>query len=307
MSQFFLDNFTGSDGDPLSTHAGDSGVTWTRDTVFGTGDHVIRGNMLSGNDAGGPAYYASVGPSTGQYSLSGTIKRQTTDSSKSLFIYGRYNRSTQNGYSVGFQNNTTSIAVTLYKIDSGSGTSLGTYTISSPVLGSSFTFEFSLMDAAKKVYIDGVERISHTNNTYTTAQSSMVRFLTITAGEALRLDSINGTEPSNDLVVTLPLETLSAAMATGVTGSITSSIPMLRAYLGDSSLSGSIPIFTALMSGATGERGIITFDLPTVSLSAAGSIVGLNVTLPMLDFAGTGKTGAIGSSIAMLPLLTMSA
>src|SRR5690242_14262483 len=81
FAKFIEDTFsTGSSGDNLNTHTGETGATWTKNpTVVGGSDMVLTdaGRVIPAGSTKG-SYYASGTPASAEYDVQATVRRVTT-------------------------------------------------------------------------------------------------------------------------------------------------------------------------------------------------------------------------------------
>lgn len=190
---FVVDSFTDADGTALASHTGETGATWTKHASY-TGTYSIQSNRAYAGSGTG-AYYASGTPASAEYDVQATVVVVTlTDNNQSIcariatgantLYMARHNRA------AGGTNN----AWELYKIVAGTATLLGSY---SQALsgGGSYTLLLEIRDAAKKVYIDGVERISSGDNAITAAGLAGVRSsVPASSTTGMHLDDFSATD-----------------------------------------------------------------------------------------------------------------
>mgnify|MGYP001559044240 CR=1 FL=1 len=154
----FSDSFTGTDGDNLETRSG-----WTKCTG-GSGDTLgINSNHVVAEARNGfQAYYNSAAATVDQDVQKVT---QVVSSGKdSLSPCARLNTAGSNCYFFRFSGG----VWTLYKRVGGTITGIGTYTGDVPT-GAGRVGLLRVTDAAKKLLVDGVERISSADNAVTAA------------------------------------------------------------------------------------------------------------------------------------------
>lgn len=166
---FVFDSFTDTNGTALDAHTGETGATWTKVVADTTG----LGAWLNGG------YCMENGGSHGHYEASGTPATAEYDVIVPWFVktnlgnsghLGRKQAGAVTFYGVFFSGTD----IILYKCVAGTYTSLGTYTLN-PVVGTTYVIKLQIRDAAKKIFIDGVERISSTDNVITGAGKVAIR------------------------------------------------------------------------------------------------------------------------------------
>lgn len=192
---FLVDTFTDTTGVLLQSHTGETGGAWTKHPNANVSvDGVIEANRLRTNDptnfsSEDAFYYASGVPATAQYTVEGVF-RPITFTNSEPYIWGRLSTSALTGYSVAFD----AAGIYLAKKVAGASTSLGTYAFS-PSTGVDYTVAEQLLDATKKVFLDGVERISSTDNAVTAAGRAGVQIRNITgATTGIHLAGITATD-----------------------------------------------------------------------------------------------------------------
>ncbi|GAF85333.1 unnamed protein product, partial [marine sediment metagenome] len=169
------DTFTESSDTDLTSHTPDIGTGWTK--VYDNTTDQTDAQITAVTDivvattselSKGQTYTAQPAPSSVDQDISVTIKALEPDSGTiACGIFGRM-ADTENYYAVRILPNdhATSNSVELWKFQNNAATSLGSY---DATLAVGTVIKLEIWDAHKKVYIDGVERISSTNNDLTAA------------------------------------------------------------------------------------------------------------------------------------------
>lgn len=194
MAVFVSDSFTDTAGTVLDSHTGETGASWTEHPSFSDGESVISdGNRLRPNVLGtnGPGYYASGVPDSAEYDVEADY-RVVTVVAGSVQIAGRLSTSAQTEYLARYGDGEWQ----LFKAVSGSFTLLGSFsqTISA---GNTYNLKLEIRDAAKKVYIDSVERISSADNAITAdGRAGMTGGFNITNSTGLHVDNFVATDLS---------------------------------------------------------------------------------------------------------------
>jgi hypothetical protein len=161
------DTFTGADGTLLSAHAGELGAAWTLHPSY-TGTLQLAGNRLRATSTTATAYYASGVPSGAEYDVTATITR-LSGSVNSIGILGRMDTAANTFYMARYSPS----AWQLFKFVNGVSTQLGSAVSDS--FPDTRTVTLEIRDAAKKLFVDGVERISSPDNVITAAGRVGVR------------------------------------------------------------------------------------------------------------------------------------
>lgn len=161
MTVIASDNFTDSNGTLLQNHTPSGGGSWTK-LIGGAGvDIEIYGNGAtpSGDNSW---YYHSATPSGVEYDVSYTLT-QVGSSNHGLGCTARSSTSAQTGY-LSWHG---PVIYYLYKAIAGSFTELGSSSVDTPTAGD--TVKLEIKGASKKLFVNGVERISSSNNDITDA------------------------------------------------------------------------------------------------------------------------------------------
>jgi hypothetical protein len=161
MSVFASDTFTGTDSTDLTAHTGEVGATWAKVTGV-TGVFKLTSNRVKGDSGGRSLYYASGTPASAEYDVEADLYQISGVDEAGLC--GRMETGAATYYRVNWVNNQWQ----LWKVVTGTETSLGTYT-DSLSNGNTYHVKLEIRDATKKVFIDSVERISSANNDITAA------------------------------------------------------------------------------------------------------------------------------------------
>jgi hypothetical protein len=175
MPTFVSDTFTDATGTALTAHTGETGATWTEHTAYTVGNMVIdSADRIYNSVAGETITYASGAPAGAEYYVQATF-RQLTDGVVNLpGIAGRIDTAAETQYAVEYREGIAT-EFRLFRREAGVFTAMGTYTVD-PATGVDVVVKLELKDATKKVYVDGVERISSTDNSIAAAGKAGVRF-----------------------------------------------------------------------------------------------------------------------------------
>lgn len=149
------DNFTDTNGTTLTSHTPDSGGTW----ATGTSIMLINSNTLYASVTQGfSSWYHSSVPAGVDQDIQAAFGVPHS-SAVGPGIGGRVSSDNNNGYFLDHRNGTWQL---WERVGGAAPTSIGTY--SGDVPTSEKTGKLEIRDATKKVFVDGVERISSVNN-----------------------------------------------------------------------------------------------------------------------------------------------
>jgi hypothetical protein len=164
--QFVSDAFTGSNV-LLENHTPDSGGTWVRvNSAMSTMQQQVDQGRCYGQctASGGTEYYLNVNPASAEYDVEADVIPVTLGADYwQAGLVGRYNSANDDHYYVRYVYVPGFMRWEMYKYAGGVGSLLGSYddTLS---LGVSKHIKLELRDATKKLFVDGVERISSNDN-----------------------------------------------------------------------------------------------------------------------------------------------
>ena len=192
------DSFTGTNGTLLENHVGETGASWIFHPAY-PADLTLLNGRVWGPEWG--LYLASGIPPTNEYDVSvdltvmsnsgaiGVVGRSLTSGSDSLYM-ARYNMA--------------GTRWELVKCISTGCTNLATAT-ETLVIGSTYNLKLEIRNAAKKLYVNGVERASSTDNAITQVGRAGIRsgpgVTTSTTG--YHLDNFSVTvPPTTDTTIT---------------------------------------------------------------------------------------------------------
>jgi hypothetical protein len=213
---FLTDTFTDTEGTTLASHTGELGATWAKVTGV-TGNAEIATNRVRGSSSTTAEYYASGTPATAEYDVEAVFRRLTDLGN--VRVYGRLSTGADTGYGVRYNGGATN-AWELHKVEAGVTTLLGSWSETFNN-GEERTVKLEIRNAAKKVYIDGVERISSANNDITAAGRVGMRFFASSSpadSTAYHIASITASDP----VAAPPVNTVAPA----VTGTPTTGLAL---------------------------------------------------------------------------------
>lgn len=193
MAEFVKDTFTDIDGTVLSSHTGEIGTPWTKHISYAN-TSAITGNRLRCNGAENSTYYAAGLPATAEYDVTGTLHKASVAAADQAGIWGRLATNADTGYRAIYYNES---AYYLQQVVASSIVNLASY---SAAMASGDIIKLQIRDAAKKVFINGIERISSTDNTITAAGrvGTLVRFSGAAAG--YHIADISASDPAGAVI-----------------------------------------------------------------------------------------------------------
>lgn len=225
MATFVSDSCTDTPATALASHTGETGATWTIHPSFGTSNVVISdANRARGNFSGTNVYYASGSPAGGEYDVAADVILKSDDNSATAGIAGRVNTAANTMYFVRY--NTNGNVWELFKSVAGTATSLGTFSQTLTV-DQVYRVLLQIRDATKKVFVDGVERISSADNAITAAGKAGIRCNNSSGNTTgVHIDNFSAADPASSVDVSDvdtgsgadTASTLAAAATTGETG-----------------------------------------------------------------------------------------
>lgn len=169
---FASDTFTDTTDVVLTSHVGELGATWA---MVPDGSASDNGQISADNrlkmTAGYAAYYASGAPATAEYDVEGDLYVASAGEFANGLI-GRASVAATTYYF--FDHYSTANQWRLFKVVAGSFTELGTFgqTLADDT---TYAIKLEIRDAAKKCYVNGVERISSADNAITATGFAGVR------------------------------------------------------------------------------------------------------------------------------------
>lgn len=166
MATFVSDTFTAANGTNITSRTGAVGATWTSGSPAAT--FLIQSNRAYPTVAGN--VYASGVPATAEYTVQ--CDYYIASGTGSSGPAGRINPGA-NTYYYTYYDHTASQWL-LVRIVTGTLTTLGFWG-SAVTIGQTYDVKLELLNATKKVYVDGIERISVADNTITGAGRAGLR------------------------------------------------------------------------------------------------------------------------------------
>lgn len=161
---FASDSFTDADGTALQSHVGEVGATWASHPQY-TGTYEIRSNRAAKASADTlPCLFLASGlPATAEYDVQLVLHFGSTQVTRNGPA-GRVSPTAKTFYAVRYAAGNWQ----LFKFVAGTATQIGTFA-STAAGGDDKTVLLQIRDAAKKVFINGAELISSTDNAITAA------------------------------------------------------------------------------------------------------------------------------------------
>jgi hypothetical protein len=150
-------------------------------------------------------YYASGTPATAEYDVEAVARPITVAAGASdAVVAGRMDTAALTFYCVRYVTATTNWRLTRFV--TGTATDLGTNFTQTLTADTDYTVKLEIRDATKKVFIDGVERISSTDNTITAAGLAGMRMVSGAVGDAagMHIDSFTASDVPSGAVTVPP-------------------------------------------------------------------------------------------------------
>lgn len=182
---FVEDSFTDTAATALESHTGETGASWTKQS--GSGMEITAAGRVKPSAGSGTVYYASGVPGSAEYDVECDIF--VVNASDYLGPAGRIATGAETFYLAQVEPSAGQIA--LYKASSGSYTSLGTFSQTFSA-SNTYAIKLEIRNATKKVYVNGVERISSANNDITDAGRVGLRSF-VDSSVGLHMDNLVGT------------------------------------------------------------------------------------------------------------------
>lgn len=204
MATFVQDSFSGTTGGNLTAHTGEVGATWTEHPDYGDNAVISADNRCrsGGTDV---CDFASGVPASPEYDVSADLVCVSVPSDdRATGVCGRVSTSLDTMYAARHRHEEGILILPdtnvweLLKIVEGSVTVLGSFdqTLSA---GTTYALTLEIRDAAKKLFVNGVERISSADNAITAAGRVGVRF-DGSASDSIgyHLDNLSAVDPPNE-------------------------------------------------------------------------------------------------------------
>lgn len=324
MAVFASDTFTDSDSTELSAHTPDSGGSWTQSTTWAD-DAVIVSNQLQLIDSAtnGTSGYAHSGvPDSAEYDLTwdSIVAADGASQNINVGVLGRYDGDAT-CYRCRYRPSQTRWQVT--RIENGSGTLLGTYIADHA--GGTAEAKFEVRDAAKKLFVGGIERISTTDNVITAVGKAGIDFAALGGASNDRhhidnfvaddLSAGGGTFTATSALTTGGATCSASATHTAPTFAATAA-PTTGGAIASASATHTAPVFSstaALTTGGATAQATAAFTAPvfsgTAALTTGGTTGSASATFATATFTATaslttGGTAASASGTFVAPVFT---
>jgi hypothetical protein len=195
MATFVSDSFTDTSGTALASHTGETGATWTKSAISGTGALEISNANRCRHDGNASTlwYYASGTPINANYDVQATV-RFLSDVDSQNGVSGRMSTSVDTMY-IAFYNTNATANFDLYKVVAGSYTQLGTYADALSA-GNERVLLLRMDGDQISVYIDAVLRIGPITDTgVTVANRAGIRAYNVASDTTgLHIDTFSATD-----------------------------------------------------------------------------------------------------------------
>jgi hypothetical protein len=211
MAVIFTHNFAGTADTNLST------IGFVKNALAEKSDNIVltgTGACRKADNTEGASRYHAASPASAEYDVEAAIEFKAWAPQNYASIMGRAATDGLGGYIVYWDSESQTWMLVLENASTGVQTSLGTWAEGGFSPGGVRTVKLEIRSATKKVYIDGVERISSTNDTLTRTGNAALELgsaaATNTTGQhfdSFTVDEPSGTPPG------LPQVTISSVTA----------------------------------------------------------------------------------------------
>lgn len=333
MATFAQDLFADGTNTAIASHTPDVGGSWVRPSYETATIIISDANRVRANSSSAATAYNNGSPASAEYDVQADIITLSVTNGRAD-VAGRLDTAAQTYYLGGFNGNGDNWQ--LFKCVSGSFTSLGTYGDADSA-SRSRTVKLEIRDATKKVYVDGTERISSSDNAITAAGKAGIRFDAQNTPDNTtehHVDNFSATDAAGATytgsgAITLPALTVAGsgtftAPVYSGTGAVTLP-PLTVAGTGTFTApvysgSGALSLSPLTVSGdgtftAPGYDGAGALSLPPLTIEGSGTFTAPVYTgvgalaLPPITVAGVGIFASAvysGSGALSLPALTLS-
>jgi hypothetical protein len=200
MAEFVNDTFTETSDTNLGSHTGETGASWNKNnwnTTVNNAKVDAASDTLINTVDNFEHWYASGTPAGAEYDVEADFIIQSTVNFRQAAIQGRMATTTGDFYQAELDPNEDKLY--LRKYQSGTPTELGQYTYSGTT--ATYAVKLEIRNATKKAFLDGTERISHSNNDITADGKAglFIRNVTNSAGPAL--DNFKATDAAGGPIV----------------------------------------------------------------------------------------------------------
>ncbi len=292
MATFTSDDFTGAEFTSLSSHTPSGGGSWTLHPSYSNPLQISNANRAK-NAAGsgsGAAYHSGT-PATAEHDITGDFTYFSGGGTEDIGICGRMSTTANTMYMWRYVGN----GWQLFKFVAGSATLLGSWS-QSVSAGSTQAGKLEIRGAAKKGFVEGVERVSSSDNAITAAGRAGIRaFAGATNTSSTHIDNFVAADPVGGSGIT--------GTATITLDGVTSSSAAVSPIEGSAAVQ--LDDVTAVAAGVSPVAGTATVSLDDViSTASAVSPISSAATLALDDVTcvATGGTTAAIEGLATITL-----
>lgn len=166
MTTFVEDSLTDTDNTLVENHTGEIGATWTKHSLTATGSAQISNANRAHSTTANPVIYTASGvPPAAEYSVSGPWRVITDINDLCGFVARFASPTVANGYTTYMFG---AGSIYLARLDAGAETILATLS-ETYSLNTDINAIFQLKNGAIKLFLEGIEKLSSADNTYTAA------------------------------------------------------------------------------------------------------------------------------------------
>jgi hypothetical protein len=185
------DTFTAADGTNVEAHTADTGETVAEHTSYTAGNSKIQSNRAYCATASSCLYYSWT-PASAEYDVTAVMRCLSGAGNQGPA--GRIDTAANTMYFARWD--ATAAGWQLFRVVNGTATQMGTTVSFSPSAGVDYTVKLEIRDAAKKVFVGGVEQISNTNNAITAAGRAGFRSSSaVTTTTGFHIDTLTAADP----------------------------------------------------------------------------------------------------------------
>lgn len=195
MATFVSDTFTDTADTTLASHTGETGATWTASPNATTPFLVTDANRIRTSVSTRVEYRSSGTPASAEYDVQATIRQLSSDAGQYLGVLGRLVTANDDSYAAVYSK--PDGVWLLYKRVGGAFTSLGT-SAATLTTGVDYVIKLEIRNATKKLFVDGVERVSSADNALTAAGFAGVVGIGFAASNTtgMHLDTFTADDPA---------------------------------------------------------------------------------------------------------------
>lgn len=155
MATFLNDTFTDTNGVALTSHTGETGATWTKNTVYSSSTAAVQTNRVYPTFSGNSCWYASGTPASADYEVTATVNIVSAINVNAI-VCGRMSTSADTMYMLQIQLSGGTWSLKMYSGVAGAYTQLGgTVTPATPTVGTDHTLKLRMVGTQISAYYDG--------------------------------------------------------------------------------------------------------------------------------------------------------